>query len=54
MLERITDLPSGIDGVKAVGKVSRTDFEKVIEAEIQTFAYDGLDDAIGWARGARK
>jgi hypothetical protein len=28
--------------------------EHFVEAEIQTFAYDKLEDAISWARGAKK
>jgi hypothetical protein len=31
MLEKLGDLPRGIDGVKAVGKVSKEDYEKVFE-----------------------
>ncbi len=31
MLERITGLPTGIDGVKAIGKVSKADYETVLE-----------------------
>ena len=30
MLERLTDLPPGIDGVKAVGKVSKRDYDDVM------------------------
>lgn len=31
MLERITTLPAGIDGVKALGKVSQQDYQQVLE-----------------------
>ena len=31
MLERLTTLPLGIDGVKAVGKVSQQDYQQVLE-----------------------
>jgi len=31
MLERLTTLPAGIDGVKAVGKVSQQDYQQVFE-----------------------
>ncbi len=31
MLERLQDLPSGIEGVKAVGRVSREDYERVFD-----------------------
>lgn len=31
MLERITGLPPGIDGVKAVGKVGKEDYEAILE-----------------------
>jgi hypothetical protein len=31
MLERLTTLPAGIDGVKAVGKVSQQDYQQVLE-----------------------
>ena len=31
MLERIATLPPGIDGVKAVGKVSQQDYQQVLE-----------------------
>lgn len=30
MLEQLKDLPSGVDGVKAVGEVSKEDYEKVV------------------------
>jgi len=30
MIEKVTGLPEGVDGVKAVGKVSREDYEQVI------------------------
>jgi hypothetical protein len=31
MLERLTTLPQGVDGVKAVGKVSQQDYQQVLE-----------------------
>jgi len=31
MLERLTSLPLGVDGVKAVGKVSQQDYQQVLE-----------------------
>ena len=31
MLERLQDLPAGVDGVKAVGRVSKEDYERVFE-----------------------
>lgn len=31
MLERLQDLPAGVDGLKAVGKVSKEDYERVLE-----------------------
>ena len=31
MLERLTDLPQGIDGLKAIGKVSKDDYVRVVE-----------------------
>ncbi len=31
MLEKLRDLPVGIEGVKAVGKITREDYEKVLE-----------------------
>jgi len=31
MLERLTSLPPGIDGVKAVGKISQQDYQQVLE-----------------------
>jgi hypothetical protein len=31
MLERLSDVPEGVVGVRAVGKVSRDDYEKVLE-----------------------
>jgi hypothetical protein len=31
MLEKLNDLPRGIDGLKAVGKITREDYEKVVE-----------------------
>jgi hypothetical protein len=31
MLERLTDLPAGVDGVRAAGKVSKEDYERVFD-----------------------
>ena len=31
MLERLQDLPAGVDGIKAAGKVSKEDYERVLE-----------------------
>ncbi len=31
MLEKLTDVPPGIDALKAVGKISKEDYEKVVE-----------------------
>lgn len=42
MLEKLTDLPAGIEGLKAVGKVSKDDYEKVLEPM--------LDEARGQGR----
>ena len=30
MLEKLNDLPSGVDGVKAVGRISKEDYEQVM------------------------
>ena len=31
MLEKITDVPAGVDALKAVGKISKEDYENVVE-----------------------
>jgi hypothetical protein len=41
MLERLQDLPGGIDGVKAVGRVSREDYERVFEPLIDGARREG-------------
>jgi len=41
MLERMQDLPDGIDGVKAVGRVSREDYERVFEPLIDGARREG-------------
>ncbi len=41
MLERVQDLPGGIDGVKAVGRVSREDYERVFEPLIDGARREG-------------
>lgn len=41
MLERLTDLPPGIDGVKATGKVSKHDYDEVMEPLINTARCEG-------------
>jgi hypothetical protein len=41
MLERIQDLPGGIDGVKAVGRVSKEDYERVLAPLIDAARRDG-------------
>jgi hypothetical protein len=63
MLERLQDLPSGIDGVKAVGRVALASdsrladlaprlAEHLAQAEIRRFGYDALEEAVAWAEGA--
>jgi len=41
MLERMQDLPGGIDGVKAVGRVSKEDYERVFQPLIDAARRDG-------------
>lgn len=41
MLERLTDVPEGVLGVRAVGKVSREDYEKVLEPLIDDARREG-------------
>jgi hypothetical protein len=41
MLERLNDLPYGLDGLSAVGKVSREDYEQVFEPVIELARRDG-------------
>ena len=41
MLERLQELPEGIDGVKAVGRVSREDYERVFEPLIDSARREG-------------
>lgn len=41
MLERLTDLPSEIDGIKAIGKVSKEDYETTLEPLLDAARRDG-------------
>jgi hypothetical protein len=41
MLERLQDLPGGIDGVKAVGRVSKEDYERVFDPLVDGARRDG-------------
>lgn len=41
MIERIEDVPPGIDAVRAVGKISREDYEAVIVPLVEDAARDG-------------
>jgi hypothetical protein len=41
MLQRLTDLPPGIDGVKASGKVSKHDYDEVMEPLINAARCEG-------------
>jgi len=41
MLERLQDLPGGVDGVKAVGRVSREDYERVFDPLIDAARREG-------------
>jgi hypothetical protein len=36
MLERLNDLPHGLDGLNAIGRVSREDYERVFEPAIES------------------
>jgi hypothetical protein len=61
MLERLANLPPGIDGVKAIGTVSKEDYEKVLEplfdearkkGEKLRFLYEFAGDFEGFSSGA--
>ncbi len=61
MLEKLANLPSGIDGVKAVGRVTKEDYERVLEplfdearkkGEKVRFLYELGSDFEGYAPGA--
>jgi SpoIIAA-like len=41
MLERLANLPSGIDGLKAVGKLSRADYDNAFQPLLDTARRDG-------------
>jgi hypothetical protein len=41
MLEKLTDLPAGLQGLEAVGKVSREDYERVFEPLIDEARREG-------------
>jgi hypothetical protein len=41
MLEKLNDLPYGLDGLNAVGKVSREDYERVFEPTIEAARREG-------------
>ncbi|MGH7296141.1 MAG: STAS/SEC14 domain-containing protein, partial [Polyangiaceae bacterium] len=41
MLERLKDLPRGVDGVRAVGKVTRQDYEDVLEPMLDEARREG-------------
>jgi stage II sporulation SpoAA-like protein len=41
MLERLQNLPPGIDGVKAVGRVSREDYERVVDPIVDAARREG-------------
>jgi SpoIIAA-like len=41
MLERIKDLPRGVDGLRAVGKVSREDYEQIFEPLLDAARREG-------------
>jgi len=41
MLERLENLPAGVDGVRAVGKVSKEDYERVFEPLIDEARREG-------------
>ncbi len=41
MLERLPDLPEGIDGVKAVGRISKEDYERVFDPLVDSARRDG-------------
>ena len=61
MLERLANLPPGIEGVKALETVSKEDYEKVLEpifdrarqkGEPIRFLYEFAPDFHGFSRGA--
>lgn len=41
MLEKLTDLPDGIDGLKAVGKISKDDYEQTFEPLLEEARREG-------------
>lgn len=41
MLEKLTDIPAGIDGLKAVGKVSKEDYDQVAAPELEEARREG-------------
>jgi len=41
MLERINDLPAGVDGIKATGKVSSKDYQDVVQPMLDDVRRDG-------------
>ena len=41
MLERLQNLPAGIDGLKAVGKITKQDYEEVFEPLLDAARRDG-------------
>jgi hypothetical protein len=41
MLERLTDLPPGVEGLKAVGRISKDDYERVMEPLLESARRDG-------------
>jgi hypothetical protein len=61
MLERIKDLPAGVDGVRATGRVSREDYERVMlplvedarrEGRHVRFLYEFAPELEGFTAGA--
>jgi hypothetical protein len=41
MLEKLNDLPRGIDGLKAIGRITREDYDKVVEPILDAARRDG-------------
>ena len=41
MLEKLNDLPAGVDGVKGVGKISKEDYEQVMQPVMDAARRDG-------------
>lgn len=41
MIEKLTDLPRGVDGLKASGKVSKEDYETIVEPLLDTARREG-------------